>query len=97
MAPWPVAAEHARQCNCRKAKAYREQLRQRKQVRDCQPDVQIESVSRIDECAELIRETSPEASSVAYKASSQVVAEPAATASVPSCPNVSRSRAGREW
>ncbi|RYC78403.1 hypothetical protein BFJ63_vAg18723 [Fusarium oxysporum f. sp. narcissi] len=96
MAPRPVAAEHARQRNCRKAKDYRERLRQRKQARDCQTDVQIESVNRNDECAELIHESSPEASSVAYEAFSQVVAEPTATASMPSCPNVSRSRAGTE-
>lgn len=96
MAPRPVAAEDARQRNCRKAKAYRERQKQQNQAKDCQTDVQIESVDRIDECTRLMREISPKASSVTNEASDQVVTEPISTASTPSCPNVSRSRTGTE-
>jgi hypothetical protein len=92
MAPRPVAAEDARQRNRRKAKAYRERRKQQNQANDCHIDAPIESVGRIDECTRLIREISPQASSVTYETSGQVITEPTATAITPSCPNVPRSQ-----
>lgn len=96
MAPQPISTEHAQQRNRRKAKAYRERIRQQKQARSRQADAQTESADPIDECSLPIQDISLEAPFAVYEKSNRVVAQPTATARTPVLPDSLGYRSGVE-
>ncbi|KPA35194.1 hypothetical protein FLAG1_12133 [Fusarium langsethiae] len=101
MAPRPVSMKHTRERDRLKAKAYRERMRQKKQARDSQTDVQIESASCSNGCSQPIRETTPESSITPYDAPTQAVTGPISAANGsprpnPSATGISEQPMGRE-
>ncbi|KAI8396515.1 hypothetical protein FOFC_21063 [Fusarium oxysporum] len=81
--------QHTRERDRLKAKAYRERMRQKKQARDSQTDVQIESASCSNGCSQPIRETTPESSITSYDAPTQAVTGPISAANGSARPNPS--------